>query len=117
MAVPLAVIESPEPWSATTCGRLLSRSSTRVTPVCLNSSLDTAVTGLIASRLGLAMREPVTTTSFSSGPASAPVASLAAWTTDGCIAAVAATPPASSATRTARLKIGLLTVVMILFSP
>ncbi len=44
-------------------GRSLSRSPTEVFPVWNNSSPVTVVMGTLDSRLGRAMREPVTTTS------------------------------------------------------
>jgi hypothetical protein len=52
-------------------GRSLSRSPTDVLPVSKSSSAVTVVTGTGDSRLGRAMRDPVTTTSsmFLSGPA------------------------------------------------
>jgi hypothetical protein len=83
LAVPVEPFERLPPKSAKACGRLLIRSSTRVTPSILTCSAPTAVTGLTLVRLGCGMREPVTTTSWMVEPScacagSAPASAAAA---------------------------------------
>src|SRR5438270_883240 len=55
------------PWSATTCGIMLSRFSTDMGAVNLMSAAVTVVIGLVLSRLAEGMRVPVTV-SFSTYP-------------------------------------------------
>ena len=52
-----------DPWEAKDCGKLLIRSSTRITPWALMSAGPMATTGLTLSRFGVGMRVPVTTIS------------------------------------------------------
>src|SRR5690606_39595451 len=91
VAAPVAPFDRLPPKSANACGRLLMRSSTRVTPSILTVSELTAVTGLMLVRLGWAMREPVTMTSWIVSCADA------VFTT----AAAAVATPENSAQRTA----------------
>jgi hypothetical protein len=60
VAVPVEPLEMLPPWSAKTCGRLLSRFSTLLTPSILMSVAVTCVIGLVLVRFGEGMREPVT---------------------------------------------------------
>jgi len=55
-----------DPWAAKACGSWLMMSSTRTLPVEVSASAEIAVTGLIDSRFGDAMRVPVTVTVCSS---------------------------------------------------
>ena len=59
-AVPVAPLEMLLPKSAKTCGRLLSRFSTLVTPSSLMSVAVTCATGLVLVMFGDTIREPVT---------------------------------------------------------
>ena len=77
VAVPLEPLETLEPWAAKACGRLLTRSSIRVTPWALMSAEVTEVTGATLVRFGVGMRVPVTTISETSPAAAAAAAAEA----------------------------------------
>src|SRR3569833_1764311 len=82
VAVPSEALETLEPWAAKDCGRLLIRSSTRVTPWALMSAEVTEVTGVMLVRFGVGMRVPVTTISETSLLAAASAAAAEAWVAD-----------------------------------
>src|SRR5262249_25605051 len=71
-------LEMLEPCAANDCGRLLIRSSMRVTPCALMSAALTEVTGATLVRFGVGMRVPVTTTSDTSALAAAGAAAAGA---------------------------------------
>ena len=73
MAVPVWPLVIEDPCVAKNCGRLLVRSSIRVTPWARMSALETVVTGAMEVRFGDGIRVPVTTISETS-PAAASAA-------------------------------------------
>src|SRR5437879_5341763 len=81
VAVPSEPLDTFEPCAAKDCGRLLSRSSTRVTPWALMAAEVTEVTGATLVRFGVGIRVPVTTISETSDEAGA-----AASAADACVA-------------------------------
>ena len=93
VALPVEEIDWPELASATTWGRLFSKSSVRSKPVCWISAEVTLVTGLIEMSFGFCwMREPVTTTSCCTEGAGA------AGVEAGAVCARASGPPTVVAT-------------------
>src|SRR6185369_13244753 len=69
VAVPSAPLDTVEFWAANTIGKLLRMSSALVRPVAWMSLAETVLTGLMETRLGDWMRDPVTTTSVTAGAA------------------------------------------------
>ena len=86
--MPLEPFDTPLDCETNACGRLLTRSSTRVVPWSLNSSLVTVVIGLALCRFGVAMREPVTTISPPDEVSSCEVEAGACASTGPSLAAV-----------------------------
>src|SRR5580658_4167185 len=109
VAVPSAPLEVVEFMPANTMGRLLSTSSTRVSPVCCRSTADTVVIGLMEVSLGVDRRDPVTTTSSTGAAAAAGAGASWACSAETPAAAVAV----ASAKRTACCKLRL----FVMFSP